>query len=69
MEVTEVGNCHFTNVPYAVDIHFSLPIFRHNDELVQFLRVHRGSNFVKTHGGDINKYVESALLVTSLNNY
>ena len=23
---------------------------------MEFLRVHRGSNFVKTHGGDIKKY-------------
>jgi protein xylosyltransferase len=29
-----------------------------NDELVQFLRVHRYSNFVKTHGGDINKFIQ-----------
>ena len=27
------------------------------DELMQFLRVHRNSNFVKSHGGDINKLV------------
>lgn len=29
-----------------------------NQELVRFLRVHRGSNFVKTHGGDINKFIQ-----------
>ena len=28
---------------------------RTNSELVNFLKVHRGSNFVKTHGGDIKK--------------
>ena len=34
---------------------FLLLICRSNDELVQFLRVHRETNFVKTHGGDVNK--------------
>ena len=37
---------------FLLDYHY-----RTNQELVRFLRVHRGSNFVKTHGGDINKYV------------
>ena len=32
------------------------PVCRSNDDLTQFLRVHRGKNFVKTHGGDIKKY-------------
>ena len=31
---------------------------RTNDDLVRFLRTHRGSNFVKTHGGDIRKLVK-----------
>ncbi len=30
-------------------------LFRNNDELVKFLQDYYGKNFVKTHGGDLNK--------------
>ena len=33
-------------------------LYRTNDELVQFLKVQRKYNFVKTHGGDIKKSVK-----------
>ena len=32
-------------------------VFRTDSDLVKFLKVHNGDNFVKTHGADINKLV------------
>ena len=50
---------------YVLELHTTIVLLfhvcflfcRNNHELMQFLRVHRNSNFVKSHGGDINKLV------------
>ena len=55
----EILNLFFLNFDRLMLLYIILCFLsrRTNDDMTQFLRVHRGSNFVKTHGGDINKLV------------